>query len=100
VRIQQQRVVRLDNGEVDVLHEMAKSHLWCRPGEIQGRPWNVNASLAKLARKGLLERQDRWRETAPRATWEYRMNEAGLAALEGAKAVGWRPWWGFGADQV
>ena len=91
--------VWLDDAEVDALEQLAKSHLWTRPGEMEGRPKSISPSLVKLASKGLLERHDRWRGTWSRATWEYRMNAAGEAALAAAKAAGWNPAWGFGSGE-
>jgi DNA-binding PadR family transcriptional regulator len=90
------RLVWLDDAEVDALEQLTGSQLWTRPGEMEGRPKHISPSLSKLAAKGLLERQDRWRGMESRATWEYRMNAKGEVALAAAKAQGWHPIRGFG----
>ena len=83
--------VKLDGHEVEALNEMAGSLMWHRPKDLGGAPSRISPSLNKLAAKGLLERRDMHGGLWNRATWDYRANGAGDAALVAAREMGWRP---------
>jgi DNA-binding PadR family transcriptional regulator len=91
-------LAKVDDGELEVLNEMAGTREWWRAAHLGGNPTTIGPSLRKLAQKGLVSEKDLSLGISLRATYVYRVNAAGEALLAAALEQGWRLFHGFAVE--